>query len=142
VDDFTLGGDAMSKRQKPPRLSAGEMEIMQMLWRSGPVTLSEAQANLGREIGYTTIQTRLNRLVEKKLARRTAERPAQYSAAIEPAEVSAGHLNLLVERTGGSVVPLVAHLVRDWTLSSDEIAELKKLITEAEQQAKAKKESR
>ena len=32
----------MSKRQKPPRLSAGEMEIMQMLWRSGPVTLSEA----------------------------------------------------------------------------------------------------
>jgi hypothetical protein len=40
-------------------------------------------------------------------------------------------------------VPLVAHLVRDWKLSTGEIAELKKLIAEAEQQAKAKpKESR
>jgi predicted transcriptional regulator len=129
----------MSKRRKAPRLSAGEMEVLQMLWSTGPVTLSEAQANLGREIGYTTIQTRLNRLVEKQLVHRTSERPAQYSAAIDPAEVSAGHLNLLVERTGGgSVVPLVAHLVRDWALSSDEIAELKKLIAEAEKQTKSK----
>jgi BlaI family transcriptional regulator, penicillinase repressor len=127
----------MSKRQKPPRLSAGEMEVLQMLWRCGPLTLSEAQANLGREIGYTTIQTRLNRLVEKKLVARSAERPAQYSAAIDPAEVSAGHLDLLVERTGGgSVVPLVAHLVRDWKLSVEEIAELKQLLAEAERQAK------
>jgi predicted transcriptional regulator len=129
----------MSKRRKAPRLSAGEMEVLQMLWSTGPVTLSEAQASLGREIGYTTIQTRLNRLVEKQLVHRTAERPAQYSAAIDSAEVSAGHLNLLVERTGGgSVVPLVAHLVRDWALSSDEIAELKKLIAEAEKQTKLK----
>src|SRR5690606_6464220 len=99
--EFTAWRIGMAKRRKPPRLSAGEMEIMQMLWNSGPVTLSAAQAALGREIGYTTIQTRLNRLVEKKLVHRTAERPAQYSAAIEPAEVSAGHLDLLVERTGG-----------------------------------------
>lgn len=129
----------MSKRRKAPRLSAGEMEVLQMLWSTGPVTLSESQASLGREIGYTTIQTRLNRLVEKQLVHRTAERPAQYSAAIDSAEVSAGHLNLLVERTGGgSVVPLVAHLVRDWALSSEEIAELKKLIAEAEKQTKLK----
>jgi predicted transcriptional regulator len=123
----------MAKRRKPPRLSAGEMEIMQMLWRAGPVTLSAAQAALGRKIGYTTIQTRLNRLVDKKVVARTAERPARYQAAVEQAAVSAGHLALLVERvSGGSVVPLVAHLVRDWDLTSEEIAELKKLIAQAE----------
>jgi len=128
----------VSKRRKRARLSDGELEILQMLWDRGPVTLSEAQAGLGREIGYTTMQTRLNRLVDKRLVRRSGDRPARYESAIDPAEVSAGHLELLVERTGGgSVVPLVAHLVRDWTLSPEEIAELKKLIAEAEKQSKS-----
>jgi hypothetical protein len=36
----------------------------------------------------------------------------------------------------GSVVPLVAHLVRDRTLSAAEIAELKLLIAEAERQGR------
>jgi predicted transcriptional regulator len=129
----------MTKR-KPPRLSAGEMEILQMLWREGPVSLSEAQAGLGREIGYTTMQTRLNRLVEKKVVTRTADRPARYAAAIAPEEVSGRHLDLLVERvSGGSVVPLVAHLVRDRALAPQDIAELKRLIAEAERQAKDNK---
>lgn len=126
----------MPKRTKP-RLSAGEMEILQMLWRRGPVTLSEAQAGLEREIGYTTMQTRLNRLVDKGLVKRTADRPAQYAAAVKAQDVSAGHLDLLVERvTGGSVVPLVAHLVRDRALSAAEIAELKQLIAAAERQTR------
>jgi BlaI family penicillinase repressor len=125
----------MSKRRKLPRLSAGEMEIVQMLWRTGAATLSEAHAALGRPIGYTTIQTRLNRLVAKGVLARSAERPARYSAAVAPEDVSARHLDLLLERVSdGSVVPLVAHLVRDRTLSNEEIDELKQLIAEAERQ--------
>ena len=128
----------MSKRRKGPRLSVGEMEIMQMLWRAGPMTLSQAHSGLGRTIGYTTIQTRLNRLVEKKVVARSAQRPARYEAAVEPEEVSARHLALLVERvSGGSVVPLVAHLVRDWELTAEEIAQLKKLIAQAERESKS-----
>lgn len=127
----------MHARRKTPRLSAGEMEILQMLWREGAVSLSAAQAALGREIGYTTMQTRLNRLVEKGVVTRTAERPAQYAAAVKPADVSARHLDLLMERVSeGSVVPLVAHLVRDRALSAGEIAELKLLIAEAERQGR------
>ncbi|HEY2837814.1 MAG TPA: BlaI/MecI/CopY family transcriptional regulator [Pirellulales bacterium] len=127
----------MGKRRKLPRLSAGEMEIVQMLWRDGLLTLSEAHAALGRPIGYTTMQTRLNRLVEKKIVSRDAERPARYSAAVGPAEVGARHLDLLIERVGGgSVVPLVAHLVRDRDLSSADITELKQLIAEAERRNK------
>ncbi len=130
----------MTKRKKPARLSAGEMEILQILWRHGSVTLAEARGGLDREIGYTTMQTRLNRLVEKGVVLRTADRPAKYSAAIESGEVSARHLDLLLERVcEGSVIPLVAHLVRDRNLSADEIAGLKDLIAEAErQQAEAK----
>ena len=130
----------MTKR-KAARLSAGEMEILQMLWRAGPVTLSEAQAALDRPLGYTTVQTRLNRLVDKRLVTRTADRPARYAAAVAPQEVTARHLDLLVERvTGGSVVPLVAHLVRDRALSSADIAELKQLIAAAERNARRGKD--
>lgn len=123
----------MRKRRSTPRLSAGEMEIMHLLWRVGSANLAEAQAAFDRPIGYTTMQTRLNRLVEKGVVARASERPARYSAAVAPADVSAGHLDLLLERVSdGSIVPLVAHLVRDRSLSVEEIAELKALIAEAE----------
>ena len=83
------------------------------------------------------MQTRLNRLVDKGMVTRTTDRPARYAAAVAPEEVSARHLDLLVERvSGGSVVPLVAHLVRDRALSSDDIAELKQLIAQAERQGR------
>ena len=131
------------KKPKGPRLSAGEMEILQMLWRQGSVALSEAQAGLGRAIGYTTMQTRLNRLVEKGVVMRSADRPARYTAAVAPEEVSARHLDLLLERvSGGNIVPLVAHLVRDRALSSAEIAELKQLIQEADRQTRNAKDTK
>ena len=121
------------KKHKPRRVTAGEMEILEVLWRHGGVTLSEAHRSLARDIGYTTVQTRLNRLVDKGLARRSAERPARYAAAVSQREVSAGQLDLLLKRvSGGSIVPLVAHLVEDRSLSIEEISQLKKLIDEAE----------
>jgi len=127
----------MSKRRKAPRLSVGELEIVQMLWREGALTLSAAHTALGRPIGYTTMQTRLNRLVEKGVVSRDAERPARYTAAVAPEEVGARHLDMLIERVGdGSIVPLVAHLVRDRDLSSADIIELKQLIADAERRNK------
>lgn len=115
-----------------PRLSAAEVQLLEMLWRDGPVSLSQAHRALGQPIGYTTVQTRLNRLVKKRLVSRDDERPARYSAAVSRDDVCLGDLNLLVSRVSGGVVPLVAHLVRERSLSADEVAELKDLIAEAE----------
>jgi BlaI family penicillinase repressor len=127
----------MARRKQPARLSAGELEMLEMLWREQSVTILEAQKALGLPIGYTTVQTRLNRLVKKGVAARTAERPAKYSAAITPAEVGRGDLEMLVERVSqGRVAPLVAHLLQRHALSADEIAELKKLVAEAERRAR------
>jgi predicted transcriptional regulator len=127
----------MNKKGKSRRLSAGELEMLQMLWRDGPVTLSEAQRGLRRTIGYTTVQTRLNRLVEKGVVARTSQRPAKYRAAVATEDVSAGHLNLLLERvSGGSIVPLVAHLMKGRRLSPEEILALRKLISESEHQGR------
>ena len=125
------------------RLAKGELELLQMLWSAGAVSLSEAHRALGERVGYTTVQTRLNRLVRKRLALRSGERPARYQAAVTPEEVGASDLNLLVERVAsGSVVPLVAHLVRDRSLSADELIELKALLREAEQRLAQSRDKR
>ena len=126
------------KRSVARRLAAGEIEILEMLWQRQPVSIAEAHAALGQRVGYTTVQTRLNRLVEKGIVSRSAERPARYSAAIAPADVSRRDLDVLVDRVNaGRVVPLVAQLVRDRTLSAAEIVELKQLIDEAERKCRS-----
>jgi predicted transcriptional regulator len=122
------------KRYTFPRLSEGEIEILEMLWRKSAVTIQEAHTALGQPIGYTTVQTRLNRLVTKGLVARSKLRPARYSAVVTPAEVRERDLEMLVERvSSGRVVPLVAHLINRKGVTAEEISELKLLITAAEQ---------
>jgi len=126
----------MSKTS-PPRLTSGELEILAALWHTGPATISEVHAALGQPIGYTTVQTRLNRLVNKKVVAKSDERPAHYRAGFGPEEVSRHDLEVLVRRVNrGEVVPLVAYLVSDRTLTHDEIDDLRRLIDEAERQAR------
>lgn len=125
-----------AKKRKAIKVSPADVEILQILWEHDRVGLSQAQQLLGRPIGYTTMQTRLNRLVGKGLVKRSNARPALYSANVEPQDVSARYLDLLMERvSGGNVVPLVAHLMKHKSLGKEEIKELKKLIAEAERKS-------
>ncbi|MHC4177169.1 MAG: BlaI/MecI/CopY family transcriptional regulator [Planctomycetota bacterium] len=130
----------MSTNRKTPRFSAGELEIMSMLWVQGPVTLAEAHqcfGEFGRAVGYTTMQTRLNRLVGKGAVRRSRRRPAKYEAAVNPDEVSARLIDVLLDKVSqGSIMPLVSHLISGRPLSAEEIRELKRLIAEAEASGK------
>ena len=129
-----------TKKDATTRLLASELELLQILWDTGPGSIIEIQRLLPREAQYTTVQTRLNRLVEKGLATRTDLRPAKYSAAITQAEVTASDLDMLLEKVNrGSVVPLVAQLVERSDLSDGEIAELRVLIEKLDKTASSKK---
>lgn len=125
------------------RLGAGELELLEVLWRLGAVTIAEAQAGLDREQGYTTVQTRLERLVAKGVAAKSKNRPARYSAAVSRDEISRDDLKTLVRRvTQGSVVPLIAHLVNDRALTSDEVQQIRDLITQAETRSAGRRSGR
>ena len=114
------------RRKSRLRLTAGELELLDVLWTHAGVTISEAQSALKRTIGYTTVQTRLNRLVEKGVAAKSDERPTRYSAAVSSDDVSRDDLDSLLDRvTSGRVVPLIAHLVRDRNLSAAELEEIR-----------------
>ena len=124
----------MSDKSTPPRLTGGEMSIVRMLWERGAVTLSQAHRAMragGEKIGYTTVQTRLERLVAKGLVAKSDSRPAEYQAAVSPEEVSGPLLDLLLERVSGPV-PLMAHLLQDPSLTERDFDAMKRLIAQAE----------
>ncbi len=122
-------------KRSPLRLSEGEMEILMMLWDEGPLGLADAVRRFGRygrAVSYPTMQTRLNRLVAKKLAARSDRRPAIYEAAITRQDVTAGQLDQVLKTTRrSSVVPLVAHLLSERPLTPAEVRDLRKLLSES-----------
>ena len=126
----------MVRKRKNIRLSGGEMELMSMLWEESPVTISEAHeafSRYGAPVGYPTMQTRLNRLVDKALVRKTNDRPARYQPTVTMDQVALGHLDQLLDKlAGASVAPLVCHLISEGPLSADEIEELRTLLNKAE----------
>ncbi len=128
------------------RVAAGEMEILGMLWAEGPLTIREAHgrfAAYGKPVSYPTMQTRLNRLAEKGLVARSEERPARYRAAASRDQVTVGHLRELVAKiSGGDVVPLVARLLSQRTLSGEQIARLTELLEQARKKSEAARTQR
>lgn len=121
------------------RVSRGEMDILSMFWDSGVLTLQQAHSQFSRyakAVAYPTMQTRLNRMVEKKLLARSSDRPSIYRANVTRESVQSGHLKELTQKLGGGeVVPLVAQLISENPLSSEEIEELSKLLDQARKQS-------
>ena len=95
-------------------------------------TIAEAHRALAAPIGYSTVQTRLDRLALKGLARKTSDTPTRYAAAIQPRDVMESELQTLVQRVSGGVVPLVAQLLREHQPSKDELEEIRQLVRQAE----------
>jgi len=123
----------VNRRKTPRQLTGGEISMLEVLWEAGEATLADAHGAMqdrGETVGYTTVQTRLERLVEKGVVAKSRTRPAKYRAAISPDDVSTPFLDLLLERVTGPV-PLVAHLVQDPSLTPEDLDEMQRLIDEA-----------
>ena len=130
----------MEKKLGEIRLLASELEILQTLWSGDGLTIVEVQRRLSKSAGYTTVQTRLNRMVQKGFVKRSRQTPSRYSAAVSQEEATSVDLNMLLNRVSqGQVLPLVAQLLGDRSLSEEEYAELRQLIDEAEQRSRSLK---
>lgn len=131
----------MNPRRVNP--TEGELELLNLLWEQGALSLSEVHARLGRDVGYTTVQTRLNRLVDKGWLEKakTGRQATRYAAVVEPNAVRENQIDHFVEKIAqGSVVPLVAHLVQGATLTREEVTELKKLLRDVERRTALEEE--
>src|SRR5213083_50453 len=121
-------------RSKNEQLTPLELEIMHVLWETGPANVQTVQQKLKRELAYTTVQTMLNILHKKGKAKRTLkDRAYFYKPAVSRKQVVSKHVTDVVDRLfGGSVESLVMSLLETKHLTPKKLARLQKLISQAE----------
>lgn len=122
----------MPKPKSP--LTPLELEIMKVLWETGPANVQTVQEKLGRPLAYTTVQTMLNVLHRKGHATRTLKQKAYfYRPSISRRDAAKQAVADVVDRLfSGSASNLVMSLVETKQLSGDELARLRDLLDEAE----------
>lgn len=115
-------------------ISDAEAVVMEVLWQRHPQGADDVVAALSARSDWAepTIKTLLNRLLNKGAIR--AERDGRrylYSPVLTREAWVAQQSEGLLERLfGGRVAPLVAHFSERGKLSEADIAELKRLIGE------------
>lgn len=122
------------------RISAAESLVMETLWRRQPLTAEDIFAEVGEAQGWAepTLKTLLGRLLKKnavsaeKEGRRYLYRPLVARADYVEAE-SQGLLDRLFD---GRLAPLVSHFSERQRLTSEDIADLKRLIAELDDDGK------
>jgi BlaI family transcriptional regulator, penicillinase repressor len=120
-----------------------ELQIMQVLWASGPATVADVQKALPSELAYTTVQTMLNVLLRKKKVRRTeAGRAFCYQPAVTRERAVGATLNDLVSRMfGGSGEALLMALIDGRQITAEDVQRASELLAKeaANPQAQEKK---
>ena len=113
-----------------------ELEILQVLWEHGPVTVRFVNEILNnrREVGYTTTLKIMQIMTEKKLVKREKRgRSHLYRAVQKAPETRRMLLNQLKESAfGGSVMKLVMQALGNYDASPAEIEQIRELLAEKE----------
>ncbi|MCI1728575.1 MAG: BlaI/MecI/CopY family transcriptional regulator [Chiayiivirga sp.] len=123
------------------QISEAESVVMEVLWRSSPLSAEDVVAELAqtRQWQEPTIKTLLNRLLNKgALGASKDGRRYLYTPRLKREDWLLRESKGLLDRLfGGRVAPLVAHFSEQRKLSKKDIAELKKLIEELENDRRA-----
>jgi predicted transcriptional regulator len=103
-----------------------ELELMKVLWRTGPATVQQVREQLGSGLAYTTVQTMLNVLHRKgKVTRSLRDRSYTYRPSVEQQREVGELLRDVVERAfGGSAEDLVLNLMQTRQLTPERLERL------------------
>src|SRR5262245_53523263 len=121
--------------RSPKDVTDKELEVLEVLWGQGPSTIQQIVEEVYPDGGtskYATVQKLLERLEQAHCVRRQRGARAHVFEAIADRDALIGReLRSVAEKLcGGSVTPLLTHLVRTQRLSARERAELRALIDE------------
>ena len=120
------------------QISAAEAVVMEILWRNHPLAADEVVAALAdRDWAEATVKTLLNRLLNKGAIRAEKDgRRYLYSPMVKREDWVLEESRGLLERLfDGRVAPLVAHFSEQRKLSRKDIAELRQLLEELDDNA-------
>lgn len=122
--------------RRQPHLAPAELALMEQLWQGGRQTaraLREALYPGSTKAQHGTVQRLLQRLEDKGFVRRDATLPVHlFEAAMSREAYGGEQLESLADKlTGGSLAPLLTHLVDERRISGDEIARLRRVLDDA-----------
>ncbi len=131
----------------PQDVTEKELEILQVLWERGPSTIRQITEVLypeGRTAQYATVQKLLERLETKHcVARDRSGTVHAFTARIGLDALIAQRLRSMADQLcGGSLAPLLTHLVQAQQLSAKQRQELRDLIDQLDPAGKRKGDRR
>ncbi|MES1243874.1 MAG: BlaI/MecI/CopY family transcriptional regulator [Acidobacteriota bacterium] len=119
------------------QLTPLELEIMKVLWETGPASVQAVQEKLTgeRQLAYNTVQTMLNVLHRKGRVRRTMQgRAFVYEPAVSRIQAASQAVGDLVQRMfDGSPESLVLSLVEARQLTPETLARLSAMLGDVEE---------
>lgn len=128
----------MLRRNKTKKIkpTAGELEILSVLWQRGPSTVRDVFESIAgtKSTQYTTI-LKLMQIMHQKglLVRNEKEKAHIYRAAQSQGQTQTNVVSDLLDKVfQGSAAKLVQHVLETKAASPEEIAEIRRMITEAE----------
>jgi BlaI family penicillinase repressor len=117
-----------------PKLSKLELKVMDVLWRDGASSVRQIRDELtgNGQPAYTTVQTILYRLEEKKAVRRGKKigNALIFEPIISKSTATRRVVDDLLGLFGGRAQPLVSHLIESGQLTLDDIDEARKTLRE------------
>jgi predicted transcriptional regulator len=118
------------------RITDAESQIMEALWRDGPLTPDDIVREVGgaQNWGPATVKTLITRLLKKKaiVSEREGGRVRYRPLISREAFLQAESQSFLDRLFDGQLAPLVAHYAKHRPLSAEEVERLKLLIGELE----------
>lgn len=120
-----------------------ELEIMQILWEHGPMTVRSVNERLNeqRTVGYTTTLKIMQIMVEKRLLTRdTSQRSHVFTPTLSPETVQSSVVDHILKTVfRGSSSSLVLQALGNHRVSGPELKEIKSLIEKMEDQSDDKR---
>ena len=125
------------------KLSRLELQIMETLWSRGPCSVREIQETFpeSKRPAYTTVQTMVNRLMERKRAVRIVKKISNayiFEASISRDDAGRKLFAELLALFGGERKPVMAHLVKTGQLTLADIQEAERALREHQKERKRK----
>ena len=117
------------------RISSAESQIMEALWARGALTPDEVVAEVGPANGWArnTVRVLITRLLKKGAISSAKEDDGRFlyrPVLARSAYVQAESQHLLDRLFEGRLAPLVAHFAQHRQLTAEDVATLKALIAE------------
>ncbi len=109
-----------------------ELDVMSVLWSSGPSTVAEVREELDDELAYTTVLTVLRTLEAKGHVTHASDGKAhRYAAAVARDDAGRSALGRIVSKIfGGSRELLLAQLVDERGIDEAELKRLRRILNE------------